>query len=149
MLIIKVDVRSGTAEIHLTGGEISMIRKLMYEAGHQGQTRTQFYLLDELLTHGAYDNAALEIASGIMEGKKPRVKADRVCGGCKDSRWYNGQLECWGRSHSKTVNPEDSCRFWEDGETEHGEDEPGSGDPAEFAEGTNVPTKTADREGEA
>ena len=132
MLIIKADVRSGTAEIHLTGGEVSMIRKLMYEAGHQGQTRTQFYLLDELLTHGAYDNAALEIASGIMEGKKPREKTERVCQACTYSRMYNGQLECWGQAYSKVVKPEDSCRYWKDErETEHGEDEPGPGDPAD------------------
>lgn len=69
MKIYKVDADAGKAVIELERKEIGEISKLMFDAKCTGPVRTHFFLLRELLQHGAFDGFALEMGHDILTGE--------------------------------------------------------------------------------
>ena len=68
MKIYKVDADAGKAVIELERKEIGEISKLMFDAKCTGPVRAHFFLLRELLQHGAFDGFALEMGHDILTG---------------------------------------------------------------------------------
>lgn len=69
MKIYKVDADAGKAVIELERKEISEISKLMFDAKCTGPVRAHFFLLRDLLQHGAFDSFALEMGHDILTGE--------------------------------------------------------------------------------
>lgn len=69
MKIYKVDADAGKAVIELERKEIGEISKLMFAAKCTGPVRAHFFLLRELLQHGAFDGFALEMGHDILTGE--------------------------------------------------------------------------------
>lgn len=69
MIIHKVDADNGKAVIELDSKAIGEISKLMYDAKCTGPVRAHFFLLRDLLQHGAFDSFALEIGHDILTGE--------------------------------------------------------------------------------
>lgn len=69
MKIYKVDADAGKAMIELERKEIGEISRLMFDAKCTGQVRAHFFLLRELLQHGAFDNFALGMGHDILSGE--------------------------------------------------------------------------------
>ena len=69
MKIYKVDADARKAVIELERKEIGEISRLMFDAKCTGPVRAHFFLLRELLQHGAFDNFALEMGRDILTGE--------------------------------------------------------------------------------
>ena len=69
MIIHKIDADAGKAVIELDRKAIGEISKLMYNAKCTGPVRAHFFLLRELLQHGAFDGFALEMGHDILTGE--------------------------------------------------------------------------------
>lgn len=69
MKIYKVDADAGKAVIELERKEIGEISRLMFDAKCTGPVRAHFFLLRELLQHGAFDGFALEMGHDILTGE--------------------------------------------------------------------------------
>ena len=69
MRIYKVDADAGKAVIELDRKAIGEISKLMFDAKLTGPIRAHFFLLRELLQHGAFDGFALEMGHDILTGE--------------------------------------------------------------------------------
>ena len=69
MKIYKVDADAGKAVIELERKEIGEISKLRFDAKCIGPVRAHFFLLKELLLHGAFDGFALEMGHDILTGE--------------------------------------------------------------------------------
>lgn len=69
MKIYKVDADAGKAVIELERAEINKISKLMFDTKCTGPVRAHFFLLRELLQHGAFDEFALEMGHDILTGE--------------------------------------------------------------------------------
>lgn len=69
MIIRKIDADAGKAVIELDRQVIGQISQLMYDAKCTGAVRAHFFLLRELLQHGAFDEFALEMGHDILTGE--------------------------------------------------------------------------------
>ena len=69
MKIYKVNADAGKAVIELKREEIGEISRLMFVAKCVGPLRAHFFLLRELLQHGAFDGFALEMGHDILTGE--------------------------------------------------------------------------------
>lgn len=69
MIIHKIDADAGKAVIELDRKAIGEISKLMFDAKCTGAVRAHFFLLRELLQHGAFDGFALEMGHDILTGE--------------------------------------------------------------------------------
>lgn len=71
MRVLKVNVQdagdTGGAVVRLSRAEIGTINKLMFQADMKGNTRAQFFLLYELVSHGCFDRFDMEEAQHLME----------------------------------------------------------------------------------
>lgn len=68
MKILEVDTQRQKAVIELDRSEVGTISKLMCEAKQKGQCRAHFFLLYEMLSHGAFDGFALHQAGSLLYG---------------------------------------------------------------------------------
>lgn len=70
MRVLKVNVqdvdKNADAVVKLSRAEIGTINKLMFQAGMTGNTRAQFFLLYELVSHGVFDRFDMEEAQHLM-----------------------------------------------------------------------------------
>lgn len=69
MKILKIDVDAGKALVELDRSVVGKISNLMFQAKLTGEVRAHFYLLYELLSHGAFDGFALEMGHDILSGE--------------------------------------------------------------------------------
>lgn len=69
MKILKIDVDAGKALVELDRSVVGKISNLMYEAKIPGPEHAHFFLLYELLSHGAFDGFALEMGHDILSGE--------------------------------------------------------------------------------
>ena len=68
MKIIDFNKESNKAIVELTRSEVGDINGLMFQAKETGPLRAHFFLLYDLLSHGAFDEFALDTAHKILMG---------------------------------------------------------------------------------
>lgn len=68
MRIISFNKESNRATVELTLSEVEDINGLMFQAKEAGTLRAHFFLLYDLLSHGAFDEFALDTAHKILTG---------------------------------------------------------------------------------
>lgn len=68
MRIIRFNHESNKAIVELTRSEVGDINGLMFHAKETGPLRAHFFLLYDLLSHGAFDEFSLDTAHKILTG---------------------------------------------------------------------------------
>ena len=81
MKIIDFNKESNSATVELTRSEVGDINGLMFQAKETGTLRAHFFLLYDLLSHGAFDAFALDTAHKILTGNTEDMYAKEVTDG--------------------------------------------------------------------
>lgn len=81
MKILKFDLDTAKAIVELSRSEVGEINGLMFQAKETGTLRAHFFLLYDLLSHGAFDEFALDTAHKILTENTEDMYAKEVTDG--------------------------------------------------------------------